>query len=338
MEKFHKYDIKPIIDEKNEQHAIFTISPLEKGMGLTLGNALRRTLLFDIPGSSLFAIKIKGVTHEFQAIDGVKEDVTQIILNLKGVVISIDEAAYSDEELASTAIEHWKVMKLNVEGKKVVHAKDITLPSGFKIINEDVYICELTDEKSKLEMDLYATRGRGFTPFTVNNEKIGNSLSLIATDSDFSPIIRVGYAIDEVKVSKYETGDKLTLDVSTNGSITPSDAVALAAKVLSDHLSPLIAINESIREYNMMQEEAAVQKNRTLSTSIESMNLSVRSYNCLKRVGIHTIEDLTSKTRSEVEHIKNLGRKSLKEIQKRIAEQGLSFKEEEYDSTEDTEK
>ncbi len=327
MDKFHKYNIKPVINEKNAQQTKFVISPLEKGMGQTLGNALRRTLLFDIPGSSLFAIKINDATHEFQPIKGIKEDITQIILNLKNLVIKIDENAYSDDELDSLNIEKWPVMTINVNGKQIVHASDIVLPAGFEIVNPDIYLCELTDDDAKLEMSLYATRGHGFKSFTINHERI-NALSIIAVDSDFSPIIYVSYNVDNIKISKYETGDSLTIDLATNGAISPSNAIAYAAKVLNEHLSPLIDIDERVKEFTVMQEQEKVEKNRTLSIPIENINLSVRSYNCLKRAGIQTIQELTSKTHSEVEHIKNLGRKSLREIQRRLIEYGLTFKDE----------
>lgn len=339
MANFNKYNIKPIIDEKNPQQAKFTISPLEKGIGTTIGNALRRTLLFDIPGSALFAIKVNNATHEFQAITGVKEDISQIILNLKGVVFTIDEDAYTQDELESLNIEQWPVMEIKASGKGVIHASDIKLPAGFTVINKDVYICELTSDKAILNMSLYATRGHGFRPFNVNHEKI-NTLSLIAVDSDFSPIVRVSYTVDEMKLSKYETGDTLTMEVSTNGSISPANAIAYAAKVLSEHLQPLIDIDAKIKEYVLMNEQVQTEKKRTLSIPIENINLSIRSYNCLKRAGIQTIQELTNKTRSEVEHIKNLGRKSLREIQKRLTEYGLTFADElpntmPYDDDED---
>lgn len=336
MDKFHKYNIKPVIVEKNKQQAKFVISPLERGMGQTLGNALRRTLLFDIPGSSLFAIKVNDATHEFQAIKGVKEDITQIILNLKNLVIRIDENAYSDEELDELHIEKWPVMTIKASGKGVIHGSDITLPAGFEIINPEIYLCELTDDDAKLEMSLYATRGHGFKPFSINHERV-NTLSIIAMDSDFSPILRVAYSVDEIKLSKYEIGDTLTIEVATNGAITPSSAIAYAAKVFSEHLAPLIEIDERVKEFSMMQEQEKVEKNRTLSIPIENINLSVRSYNCLKRAGIQTIQELTSKTKSEVEHIKNLGNKSLKEIQRRLMEYGLTFKEESSDENPDEE-
>ncbi|ASJ89006.1 MAG: DNA-directed RNA polymerase subunit alpha [Candidatus Malacoplasma girerdii] len=326
MEKFLKYTIQPVIDKKDANQAKFEIAPLERGMGNTLGNALRRTLLFDIPGASLFAIKINDVAHEFQGIDGIKEDVTQIILNLKGLVLKIDENAYSDEDLTNMKIEQWPVMKINVSGKKEVHGSDIELPAGFDIVNPDLYICSLTDVNAKLEMSLYATRGRGFTTFSVNHERI-NTLGIIATDSDFSPVLRVAYSVDSVKISKHQTSDRLVLDVITNGSVSPSNAVAFAAKALTEHLTPLIEIDSRVKEYQLMQEQIVKEKSQTLSIQIENINLSVRSYNCLKRAGIQTIEELTNRTRYEIEHIKNLGRKSMREIVRRLTEYGLNFRE-----------
>ena len=327
MKKFLRYEINPKIDEKNPQQAKLVISPLEKGMGNTLGNALRRTLLFDIPGSSIFAIKINNATHEFQALDGIKEDVTQIILNLKGLVVKIDDNAFSDNDLETTHIEQWPVMEIETTGKKVVTANDIKVPAGFEVINKDLYICELTTASSKLDLKIYATRGYGFTTFDVNHEKV-NALSIIATDSNFSPIVSVNYYVNEKRISKHEVGDELTIELSTNGAISPSDAMAYAAKVLSEHLQPIININERINEIKLMVEERQNKENQTASIAIEDMNLSVRSFNCLKRAGIQTVQQLIDKPRSEVERIKNLGRKSLREIQKKLLEYGFTFKEE----------
>ena len=334
MEKFLKYDIKVEKNERNPQQCKFVISPLEKGMGNTLGNALRRTMLFDIPGSSIFAVKVNDATHEFQAIEGVKEDVTQIILNLKGLAIKIDENAFTDDELAELTIEKWPVMEVSASGKCVVKASDIKTPAGFEIVNKGLYICELTSPESKLDLKLYARRGRGFVTFTQNHDEI-KSLGIIATDSNFSPIIRVGYSVEDMKLSKSETCDSLTVEIATNGAISPSDALAYAAKLISDYLQPIVGINEHISQMKLIEEQKREQRSERLSASIEDISLSVRSYNCLKRAGIQTIHELTEKTRSEVEKIKNLGRKSLREIQKKLIEYGLSFKDERSDDKED---
>lgn len=331
MEKFLKYNIKPIINQENNQQAKIVISPLEKGMANTLGNALRRTLLFDIPGASLFAIKINDITHEFQSIQGIKEDITQIILNLKGLVVMINENTYTDEDIDKLHIEQWPVMEINASGKSIITAADIKVPVGFDIVNPNLYICELTTSTAKLDMKLYATRGRGFNSFAQNHE-IVNSLSLIATDSIFSPIIRANYIVDQTKLSKHQTGDTLTIELSTNGSISPADALAYAAKILSEHLQPIININEKINQITLMQEAKKDERNSSLSTPIEDYNFSVRSYNCLHKAGIQTIQQLTDKTKADVEKIDNLGKKSLKEIKERLNENGLTFKDEESEA------
>lgn len=327
MEKFLKYTIKPEIESTNSQQAKFTIGTLEKGFGVTLGNALRRTMLSNIPGASVFAIKIPGVNHEFQAITGVKEDVTQIVLNLKNLVITIDENVISDDELTNTKIEQWPTLKISKKGNGEIYASDIELPSGFNIVNKDLYIATVTNASTKLEVEIYAIRGRGFRTFAQNREMV-NSINIIATDSNFSPIVRVGYTVEEQKVSKTVTGDILTLEVATNGAISPQDSVAMAAKILSEHLKPLIDVNAAIETMQIIKEHEEEKKQEGLSIPIEELTLSVRSYNCLKRHGIQTINQLTTMTKGEVEKIKNLGKKSLREIQKQLVEYGLTFKEE----------
>jgi DNA-directed RNA polymerase subunit alpha len=217
-------------------------------------------------------------------------------------------------------------MKIHFKGQGAIHASDIELPAGFEIVNKDLHIASVTTATGKLEMEIYATRGRGFKTFIQNRESI-NSLSIIATDSNFSPITRVGYTVDEEKISKQMTGDVLNLDVATTGAITPGNAVAIAAKILSEHLNPLIGISETIDQLKVINEQVEQQKTTTLSIPIEDLNLSVRSYNCLKRRGIQTIQELTDMSCSEVEKIKNLGKKSLREIQKQLTEYGLSFRE-----------
>lgn len=327
MEKFLKYEIKPTLENNNENHVKFEIVPLQKGFGITIGNALRRTLLSSIPGSAMFAIKIPNVTHEFQALKGIKEDVNQIILNLKNLVIKISESSYSDEELASLKLEQWPTLKINKSGVGVVSAKDIEAPAGFEILNKDLYICEITDPKTTFKLDIYATRGRGFKTFSENREMV-NTLSVIATDSNFSPIIQVGYSVADHKSSKTVTNDALTIEVTTNGSINATDAVILATKILVEHLNPILDLNETIKQLSIVNEEIQQKKANTLSIQIEDLNLSVRSYNCLKKSGIQTIEELTNLTKAEVEKINNLGKKSLREIKKQLSEYGLKFKDE----------
>ena len=326
MEKFIKYTINPHIEILNDNHGRFEVGPLESGFGITIGNALRRVMLSNIPGSSVFAIKIPKVTHEFQAIDGVKEDVTQIILNLKKLVLSIDQEVFTADEANKLSIENWPTMKLNFDKVGIITANDIELPVGFKVINPELYIATKTAADNPFVMEIYAKNGRGFKTFKANQEEI-NSLSVIPTDSNYSPIIQVGYNVEERKISKDLFGDILKIDVATNGSISPSDALAYASKILMDHFDQLANVNERIKEIKMMNDEVEVAKQQTLSISIEDLDLSVRSYNCLKRNGIQTIQELTVMTKIEVEKIKNLGKKSLREIQKKLTDYGLSFKE-----------
>ncbi|XQP55709.1 MAG: DNA-directed RNA polymerase subunit alpha [Mycoplasmoidaceae bacterium] len=321
MEKFIKYSIKPIANEINDNHGQFEIGPLESGFGITIGNALRRVILSNIPGASVFAIKIPGVNHEFQAIDGIKEDVTQIILNLKQLVLKISEEAIPE----GTELHNWPTMKISFKDSGVIKAEDIELPVGFEVVNPDLYIATKTKASSKFEMEIFATNGRGFRSFKENQESI-NTLSIIATDSNFCPVLQVGYHVDERKISKNHMGDYLTLDVVTNGAVSPTDAVAYASKILVEHFEQLAQINERIAQLQMMKENEEAQEQAVTSVSIDDLELSVRSYNCLKRSGIRTIQELSNMTRAEVEKIKNLGKTSLREIRKKLTDYGLSFK------------
>lgn len=321
MEKFVKYNIKPNINLLNENHGEFEVGPLESGFGITIGNALRRVILSNIPGASVFAIKIPGVNNEFQAIDGIKEDVTQIILNLKQLVLKISEEAIP----ADTKFESWPTLKISYKDSGVIKAEDIELPVGFEIVNPDLYICTKTNAKTNFEMEIYARNGRGFRTFTQNQEEI-NTLSIIATDSNFSPVLQVGYNVDEKKISKNQMGDFLTLNIVTNGSVSPTDTLAYAAKILVEHFDTLANVNEKIKEMQMMKEKEETKEPQTLSISIDDLNFSVRSYNCLKNSGIRTLQEISMMTRAEVEQIKNLGKTSLREIQKKLTDYGLSFK------------
>jgi len=321
MEKFDKYKINPKTISFNDNHGQFEIGPLESGFGITIGNALRRVMISSIPGASVFAIKIPGVNHEFSAIDGIKEDVPQIILNLKQLVLKI-----SDEAIAEgTKIESWPTMKLMFKDTGVIKAGDIEVPVGFEIVNPDLYIATKTKASNKFEMEIYATTGRGFRSFKQNQEMI-NALGIIATDSNFCPVLNVGWHVDEKKISKNQMGDYLTMDIVTNGAESPSNVLAYASKILYTHFETLANINEKIKEMQIMQENEETEKQKTLSVSIEELELSVRSYNCLKRRGIKTLQELSTMTKAEVEGIKNLGKTSLREIQKKLLEYGLNFK------------
>ncbi len=309
------------IDEK-DNYGKFIIEPLERGYGLTIGNSLRRILLSSLPGASIYAVEIEGVRHEFSSLKGVEEDVTGIILNLKDLVLKIDD---DDNEV--------KVLKLNVKGPAVVTAKDIELPALVSCINPDLEIAHIA-EGGSLNMHLYARNGRGYV--TSAGNKIDNrkarelgttSLGYIATDSNYSPIVRCSYAVEPTRVGHDSNFDKLTLEVWTDGSITPQKAIALAAEMLIVNLQPFVNLEKAVEEMNMLKEEVVVQENKFENMPIEELDLSVRSYNCLKRAAIQTVAELTQKTEEEMMKVRNLGKKSLKEVKDKLAENGLSFRD-----------
>ena len=320
MQKFIKYNIDFSKDSTDETAKV-TLKPLESGFGHTLGNALRRVLMNNIPGAAVFAIKIPGVSDEFKTIKGVKEDVLEINLNLKRLVLKIDDNIFSEDELANLKLESWPTLKIDFQGPGIVRAKDIELPAGFHIINDDLIICEVTSDK-KFEMEIYATTGRGYSTFEENKERI-NSMSIISIDSQFTPILNVGYSVEEYKTSKNKNSDALTLTVTTNGTIKPIDAIAIAAKILSDHFEPLIDLNEKYKEMEVMRVKKEEESHHELSSPIEDLDLSVRSYNALRRAGIKTVQELVDHTKEEIEHIHNLGKKSLREILQKLSDHDL---------------
>lgn len=328
MEKFLKYDIQIGKDQnKDSDFGVFVIKPLERGFGTTLGNSLRRVLLSNIIGHSLFAIKLPNITHEFQSIKGVKEDLTEIILNLKKLVVKIDLDVFGEDEQKSTPLEKWPTLKINAS-EGVVRASDIETPVGFTVVNKDMYIATV-EKGCKLNMDLYVRTGRGFVTFSENKETI-NAINTIAVDSNFSPVIKVGYKVSDIKTTKNETNDSLELTIATNGSISAAEALAMSAKILLEHYKPIIT--ELFDNYNDLkiinEENNNINNKSSLSISIDELELSVRSYNCLKRAGIHTITQLTDKTKGEIEKIRNLGKKSFKEIIKKIQDRNMKLKEE----------
>lgn len=326
MEKFIKYDIEVLSQEnENLDFGKFKIGPLERGFGNTLGNSLRRVLLSNIEGHSLFAIKVPGISHEFQAMKGVKEDLTQIILNLKKLIIKIDPDFFGEEQQKTEKLEKWPTLKIDSHGG-VVRGADIETPAGFTIINKDIYIATV-NEGSTLKMDLYAKTGRGFSTFEENKE-IVEAINVISVDSNFSPVIKVAYSVDEVKTSKNDISDELTIEIVTNGSIKASDALSMSAKILVEHYQPIVDLNEKMNNLQVMKDDANSNSASSLAISIDDLELSVRSYNCLKRAGIQTIQQLTDKTKSEIEKIRNLGKKSFKEIIKKIQDRNMKLKDE----------
>ncbi len=327
MQKFLSYAIKPTFDVDKPNYAKVTLAPLEKGMGTTLGNALRRVCLTDIPGASVFAIEIPGVTHEFQAMDGVSEDVTQIILNLKQLVIKVDSNIYPDENFEDLKLENWPVLSIDVHGPKKVTGADIVCPTGFSIVNPELHICDVTAPVD-FQMSIYAQTGRGFVSQKENRERL-NSLNVIATDSSFSPVLVCNWTVSEEKATKYTTTDSLSIDLQTNGSMSASDVLATAASILMAHFAPISSLNEIISQQEFLDQNAANSDKQEISVAIDTLELSPRSLNGLRKAGIVNVHDLISKTTKQIWSIKNLGSKSVNEIVNKIHESGLKFKDEE---------
>ena len=292
----------------------FELEPLERGFGTTIGNALRRVMLSSLPGSAISSIKIDGVLHEFQTIDGVYEDVTTIILNLKGVVFK----NHSNEP---------KVVRIHATKEGEVTAADIEHDADIEVINQDKVIATLSKGGS-LNMEMTVTNGRGYVKSEVNKKLYDiKKAGVIAIDSLYSPIERVSYEVGSARVGQDESYDKLILDVWTNGSIKPEEAIALASRILIEHFTILTDLSAIADVSGMMIEKTEDPKVKALETSIEDLDFSVRAYNCLKRAGIHTMQDLIDKREVDVTKIRNLGKKSLKEVLDKVKEMGLSFRD-----------
>jgi len=292
----------------------FVVEPLERGYGITLGNSLRRIMLSSLPGAAVSQVKIEGVLHEFSSIPGVKEDVTEIIMNIKSLAIKNN----SDTNEPKTAY-------IEFEGEGIVHASDIQADQDIEILNPDLVIATLSGGKeSKLYMELTITKGRGYVSADKNkNEDL--PIGVIAVDSIYTPVERVNVTIENTRVGQITDFDKLTLDVRTNGTLVPDEAVSLAAKVLSEHLNLFIDLSENAKTAEVMVEKEDDEKEKVLEMSIDELELSVRSYNCLKRAGINTVEELTNRTSEDMMKVRNLGRKSLEEVLAKLKELGLQL-------------
>ncbi len=315
MIKFEKpiFKVAEYIESKN--YGKFEVEPLERGFGTTLGNALRRVMLSSLPGDAITSVHIDGVLHEFQTIDGVVEDVTGIILNLKNVVVK----NYTDEV---------KTLKLNVNKEGIVTAADIDKDADIEIVNPEQEIATLV-KGGKLNMEMTVSNGRGYVRAEANKKLLDNmKLNTIAMDSNFSPIERVNYEVEGARVGQDDTYDKLTLEVWTNGSMKPEEAVALASRILIEHFEILTELNEIADETGLMKQNVDDTKTKVLEMSIDELEFSVRAYNCLKRANINTLQDLTQKSENEMMKIRNLGKKSLKEVIDKVKEMGFSFRNE----------
>ena len=306
MIKFEKPEYKITEYVESNHFGKFEIEPLERGFGTTIGNALRRVLLSSLPGSAVTAIKIDGVLHEFQKIEGVVEDVTSIVLAIKNLV---------------------KTIRLTADSEGPVTAKMITADADIEIMNPDLVICNLV-EGGKIDIEMTVENGRGYVDAKENKKRLEDAaVGTIAIDSSYSPIELVKYEVVDTRVGQNENYDKLIMEVTTDGSTTPEEALALAAKILVEHFAIVADLNQIADFSGLMQEKKVDTITKTLETPIEEVEFSVRAYNCLKRAGIHTVQDLVDKREIEVTKIRNLGKKSLKEVLDKVADLGLSFKE-----------
>ena len=314
MLQFEKPIYKITDSVESNFYGRFELEPLERGFGTTIGNALRRVMLSSLPGSAISSIKIDGVLHEFQTIEGVYEDVTTIILNLKGVVFK----NHSNEE---------KIVRINTTKEGEITAGDIEHDADIEVINKDKVIATLSKGAS-LNMEMTVSNGRGYVR-SEDNKKIHDikKAGVIAIDSLYSPIERVSYEVANARVGQDESYDKLILDVWTNGSMKPEEAIALASRILIEHFTILTDLSSIADVSGMMIEKTEDTKVKALETSIEDLDFSVRAYNCLKRAGIHTLQDLVNKSESDMMKIRNLGKKSLKEVLDKIRDMGLVLRD-----------
>jgi DNA-directed RNA polymerase subunit alpha len=310
---------KPQIEIKemspDGKYGCFVVEPLERGYGITLGNSLRRILSSSLPGSAISSIKIEGVLHEFSSVPGVKEDVLEILLNVKG--ISIKDHSENFEP---------KIVYIEANGEGQITAGDIKCPPEIEIVNPEHHIATLNGGSNvRLYMELTITKGRGYAA-TNKLKKTEMPIGVIPVDASYTPIERINFAVEDTRVGQQTDYDKLTLQVWTNGTIKPDEAVSLAAKVLSEHLNLFIDLSENAKNTEIMVTKEDDSKEKTLEMTIEELDLSVRSFNCLKRAGINTVEDLTNKTEEEMMKVRNLGRKSLEEVFQKLEELGFKLK------------
>ena len=313
MFEFERPNIEVAEISEDKKYGRFVVEPLERGYGITLGNSLRRIMLSSLPGAAVSQVKIEGVLHEFSSIEGVKEDVTEIIMNIKSLAIKNT----SETNEPKTAI-------IDVTGEGVVRASDIQVDQDIEILNPDLVIATLCGKDTKFYMELTITKGRGYVSAD-KNKGADLPVGVIAVDSIYTPVERVNMTVANTRVGQITDYDKLTLDVYTNGTLVPDEAVSLAAKVLSEHLSLFVDLSESAMKAEVMVDKEENEKEKVLVMSIDELELSVRSYNCLKRAGINTVEELTNKSQEDMMKVRNLGRKSLEEVLAKLKELGLQL-------------
>lgn len=316
MQKFERanFEVKEYIE--SDHYGKFVIEPLERGFGTTIGNALRRVLLSSLPGAAVYSIKIDGVYHEFTSIPGVEEDVTTIVLNIKDLIMTVsDDDAYT--------------LRISAKGPKVVTAADIECPTNVEILNTDLVIATL-EQGGVLDMEMKCRNGRGYVSADANKSLYQGSsqgIGTIYTDSIYTPVERISYNVEPTRVGQDLKYDKVIFEIWTDGSITPQTSLALGAKILIDHLELFSEISDNVSDLDSVMKDANGEiVNKGLVMMIEDLDLSVRSYNCLKRAGIQTVEELTQRSEDEMMRVRNLGKKSLKEVKDKLFELGLGFK------------
>lgn len=314
---FEKPKFSKKLFDGTHNYGRFVLEPLERGFGQTLGNSLRRVLLSSLPGASVFAVEIEGARHEFSALEGIKEDVTAIILNLKGLVLKIDEEGNAT-----------KTLELNLVGPAVATAGNLVLPYGVSVINPELVLANVA-EGGILKMRVHARNGRGYVT-SEGNKPSRNSpsrIGIIATDSNYSPVTKVSYTIEPTRVGHDSRYDQLTLEIWTNGSMKPQEALSLASRILIAHFEGFMELEGMTEDVTIMREATATVENKFAKMPISDLILTVRSYNSLKRAGIEFVSELTEKTIEEMMKIRNLGKKSLKEVEEKLAELGLHFRD-----------
>ncbi len=311
MIEIEKPNIETLEISEDATFGKFVVEPLERGYGTTLGNSLRRILLSSLPGAAVTSVQIDGALHEFSTIDGVLEDVTTIILNLKKLALKI----YSDDV---------KTLEIDTQEEGLVTAADITFDSDVEVLNPELPIATL-NSNGKLYMRITAERGRGYRT-AEENKQDNQPIGVIPVDSIFTPVSRVNYQVENTRIGQVANYDKLTFDVWTNGSIRPEEAVSLGAKVFTEHLNIFVGLTDDAQKAEIMVEKEEDQKEKVLEMTIEELDLSVRSYNCLKRAGINTVQELSTKTEEDMMKVRNLGRKSLDEVKNKLAELDLGLR------------
>lgn len=315
MRKFERFSLKAVPEyNDNNNYGEFTIEPLERGFGTTIGNALRRVLLSSIPGAAIYAIKIRGAIHEFSAVDGLYEDITSVILQLKKLVFEMK----LDEEAT---------MSIDITGPATVTGADIQCPSGVKIISNDLVIAHIAEGKH-FHMDMYVRKDRGYMS-AEQNKKFVNTIGMINIDSIFSPVVNVSYKVEPTRIGLEEKYDKLTMQIETDGSITPRNAMALASKILINHLNVLAELSDKAMTTETVEKNYKDDNTESVTNMpIEELDLSVRSYNSLKRAGFNTVQEITAKTEYQILKTRNFGKSSLLELKDKLAELGLNFRSE----------